>query len=47
MRRVPAECPTEVLDLHFRCLSMNPAERPTAAQVVELITRLPKLSSKG
>ena len=40
--RVPLECPQEVADLHRRCLSREPAERPTAAAIVDFIAALPK-----
>ncbi|KAL4437815.1 hypothetical protein ABPG77_005727 [Micractinium sp. CCAP 211/92] len=39
--RVPEECPAETLDLVYRCLSPDPAARPTATQLVELLQNAP------
>lgn len=38
--RVPEECPQEVTALMAACLQEDPAARPTARQLVELLTRL-------
>ncbi len=34
MPRVPSECPQEVADLYHDCVRPNPAERPTAEEIV-------------
>lgn len=38
--RVPEDCPAEVADLYERCTAEDPAQRPTAREVVEQLTRL-------
>lgn len=35
------------MDLHLRCISSEPEERPTANEIVDLISRLPKSSGGG
>lgn len=35
---VPAECPQWVRDVTNRCLALNPKQRPSAKQIVEMIT---------
>jgi serine/threonine protein kinase len=34
----PRECPLEVAELQQRCLDADPAQRPSAAEVVEVLT---------
>ena len=38
--RVPAECPQPVADLVAACLSEDPAQRPTAHDLVRRLTDL-------
>ncbi|PRW45638.1 serine threonine- kinase receptor R831 [Chlorella sorokiniana] len=38
MPRVPEECPQEVSDLIMQCLSEEPCERPTAAQLLKTLS---------
>ena len=38
--RVPEECPAEVEDLIDRCTAAEPADRPSAVELVKLITCL-------
>ena len=45
LRRVPDECPQAAVDLHLRCISSEPEARPTAAEIIHLISRLPRSSS--
>ena len=40
-RRVPSECPSEVRDVILRCLEPNPADRPTAVQLLEWLQQAP------
>lgn len=42
---MPLECPQEVLELQQRCISPEPSERPSAAEIVEIILGMPKTSS--
>jgi len=37
-RRVPAECPESVRDLIAACMDADPAERPSAREIVEVLT---------
>ena len=46
-RSVPAECPQEVVDLYLRCLSSAPAERPSAADIVDMLQRVGRPPGKG
>ncbi|GAB4820917.1 hypothetical protein N2152v2_007963 [Parachlorella kessleri] len=39
--RVPCECPSEVRDVILRCLEPNPADRPTAVQLIEWLQQAP------
>jgi serine/threonine protein kinase len=39
--QVPEECPQEVDDLINRCIQPNPAERPTARELVQLLEGIP------
>ncbi|EFN59227.1 hypothetical protein CHLNCDRAFT_138200 [Chlorella variabilis] len=39
--RVPEECPQAAVDLMDCCLSLNPSERPTAKQIVQLMESMP------
>lgn len=41
---VPDECPQEVADLIGRCMALDPAQRPTANQ---LMRELEELSQRG
>jgi serine/threonine protein kinase len=34
---VPEECPQAIADLYQACLAYDPRQRPTAAQVMEII----------
>lgn len=38
--QVPLECPLEVAQLMAACLQEDPTARPTARQIVELLTQL-------
>ena len=38
--RVPEECPSEVEDLIDRCLASEPADRPSAVELVKMLTQL-------
>ena len=40
-RSVPDECPHEVREIILACLEPDPAARPTAVQLVELLQRAP------
>ena len=44
---MPLECPQEAAVLYQQCLSSEAAKRPTAMEIVDIITRLPKSASKG
>lgn len=37
---LPEDCPQEVVDLHAACTAEDPADRPTALQIVELLSGL-------
>lgn len=39
--KVPEECPREVLDLIDRCCSVDPAKRPSAKEIVQLLEGMP------
>ncbi|KAL4419698.1 hypothetical protein ABPG75_006796 [Micractinium tetrahymenae] len=43
--RIPEECPPEVLELMYRCLSPDPNARPTATQLVEFLQHAPGTSA--
>ena len=40
-RSVPEECPPEVMDIMQQCFHMDPGQRPTASQLVELLSAAP------
>lgn len=44
---VPEECPQEVVELYLRCLSSTPAERPRAADIVDILLRLARPLGKS
>lgn len=33
----PADCPQDIVDLHARCTSENPDERPNAAELLQAL----------
>lgn len=37
----PEDCPQAVVDLYLRCTAEDPLERPTAIEIVELLSALP------
>ncbi|KAL4447629.1 hypothetical protein ABPG75_004848 [Micractinium tetrahymenae] len=43
--RIPEECPPELDAIISRCLAADPAARPSAKELVQLLERLPKRSS--
>ena len=45
MPAVPAECSQEACDLMVACLSLDPAARPTAADLLRQLTRLKRAES--
>ena len=44
---MPRECPQEAGDLYLRCLSREAADRPSAIDIVNFISSLPKSSGKA
>ena len=44
---VPDECPEEMLDILRRCLHPDPGLRPTAAELVQLLTLVPAPPAQG
>ena len=41
---VPEECPQEVMEIMQRCFKLEPSQRPTAPELVELLTAAPATS---